>query len=113
MNSFNPMHSRSIYMVQCILTHPWWRCRATEIVLAPRKPRTVIDDNYIYGLLWQERVDIFIALLCAFLCTLSNLAAPVLSGYFIECLAGKQPMSLYPKVRFAFLYSVQILVNAE
>jgi hypothetical protein len=60
----------------------------------------VIDDSYIRGLLWQERVDISIALLCACLCTLSNLAAPVISGYFIECLAGQQPMSLYPKVRF-------------
>ena len=61
--------------------------------------RSAVDNQFILGLLWQERADVAIALLCALLCTVSNLAAPVISGYFIECLAGRQPMSLYPKVR--------------
>lgn len=61
--------------------------------------RSAVDNQFILGLLWQERTDVGIALLCALLCTVSNLAAPVISGYFIECLAGRQPMDLYPKVR--------------
>lgn len=61
--------------------------------------RTAIDNEYIRDLLWQQRGDLLVALACALLCTVSNLAAPVISGYFIEILAGRQPGSLYPKVR--------------
>ena len=59
----------------------------------------MLDNEYLWGLVWRERKDLSIALLCALLCTVSNLAAPVISGYFIEILAGRQPASLYPKVR--------------
>ena len=47
-----------------------------------------MDNHYLLGLLWQQRADVCIALVCAVLCTISNLAAPVISGYFIEILAG-------------------------
>jgi hypothetical protein len=75
-------------------------CRTIQSIIRS-KERTVIDNEYILGLLWQQRKDIAIALVCAVLCTISNLAAPVISGYFIEILAGRQPTSLYLKVRHA------------
>lgn len=61
--------------------------------------RSPIDDKYLWGLVWSERVNISIALICAITATCSNLASPVISGYLLEILAGRQPVELYPKVR--------------
>lgn len=62
------------------------------------RERSPLDNTYLRGLLWNERVNLVIAVVCAVLCTCSNLAAPVISGYLFEVLAGRQPAALYPKV---------------
>lgn len=66
---------------------------------AKHADRSPIDDRYLLGLVWSERVNIIIALVCAVTATCSNLASPVISGYLLEILAGRQPVELYPKVR--------------
>ena len=61
--------------------------------------RSAVDNQYIRGLVWAERKNLLIALICALICTCSNLAAPVIAGFLLEILAGRQPLELYPKVR--------------
>lgn len=61
-----------------------------------RKP---FDDQYIIGLVWQQKQKIGLALACLFVCTASNLAAPVLTGMLMELLVQQKPVEDYIRVR--------------
>lgn len=60
--------------------------------------RAPFDDEYILGLVLQHRGHLALAITSVLLCTVSNLAAPVLSGMLFELLVQGQPMGKYAKV---------------
>eukprot|EP00892_Ulva_mutabilis_P003325 jgi/Ulvmu1/1364/UM011_0092.1 len=82
-------------------------------VSASQADRSPIDDKYLWGLIWSERVNILIALACAVTATCSNLASPVISGYLLEILAGRQPVELYPTLlgAMAVMYTIEPLLG--
>jgi ABC-type bacteriocin/lantibiotic exporter with double-glycine peptidase domain len=53
------------------------------------------DDQYIIGLIWQQRSQIFLATACLLFCTASNLAAPVLTGMLMDTLVKQKPVEDY------------------
>ena len=61
-----------------------------------RKP---FDDEYIFGLVWQQKAKIVLAAACLVVCTTSNLAAPVLTGMLMELLVQQKPVEDYVRVR--------------
>lgn len=67
-------------------------------VARPRKLRGPFDNKYLWGLVWQQRSQLVIAVVCLVLCTTSNLAAPVLSGMLTETLMHNRPMEEYTQV---------------
>lgn len=68
-------------------------------LFVPNKRRAPFDNEYILGLLWQQRQHLAVAGVMLLLCTTSNLAAPVLSGILMEMLVHQQPMEKYGQVR--------------
>jgi len=62
------------------------------------KKRAPFDNEYMLGLVWQQRQRLFIAGLCLFICTASNLASPVLSGMLMETLVKNQPVEQFGKI---------------
>ncbi len=63
-----------------------------------KKQREPFDNEYILGLVWQQRKHVIIAALSLLFCTTSNLAAPVLSGMLLEALVQQRPLEHYLKV---------------
>lgn len=55
-------------------------------------------QEYILGLVWQQRKHLALACGMLLLCTASNLAAPVLSGMLMELLVQQKPIEEYAKV---------------
>ncbi len=68
-------------------------------VLRFKKQREPFDNEYIIGLIWQQRRHVWVAAATLCFCTASNLAAPVLSGMLLEALVQQKPVQEYAKVR--------------
>eukprot|EP00798_Chlamydomonas_sp_ICE-L_P020428 gene20428-27216_t len=60
--------------------------------------RAPFDTKYLAGLAWQQKGPLTLAAICVLFCTMSNLAAPVLSGMLVEMLVKQGPMESYAKV---------------
>lgn len=63
-----------------------------------KKQREPFDNEYILGLVWQQRKHVVIATLCLILCTASNLLSPVLSGMLVEALVQQKSIEEYCKI---------------
>ncbi|KAL6764943.1 P-loop containing nucleoside triphosphate hydrolase protein [Haematococcus lacustris] len=63
-----------------------------------KRQREPFDNEYILGLLWQQRGQLACAAVMLLLCTASNLGAPVLSGMLLEALVQQQPIQVYFKL---------------
>jgi len=63
-----------------------------------KRQREPFDNEYILGLVWQQRRHLALACGMLLLCTASNLAAPVLSGMLMELLVHQKPIEEYAKV---------------
>lgn len=60
--------------------------------------RAPLDNEYILGIVMQQKQHLLLATVTVLLCTASNLAAPVLSGMLFEHLVQQHPMERYAKV---------------
>jgi len=69
-----------------------------EVGKAGRRRRAAFDDEYLIGLVWGQRRQLAVGMVCLLLCTASNLAAPVLSGLLMETLVKQQPLEQYAKI---------------
>ncbi|WIA13363.1 hypothetical protein OEZ85_006944 [Tetradesmus obliquus] len=63
-----------------------------------RPKRAPLDNEYILGIALQHKQHLLVAAVTVVLCTVSNLAAPVLSGMLFEHLVQQHPMERYAKV---------------
>lgn len=70
----------------------------------PKQPRAPFDNEYLLGLVWQQKRHLIVATICVLVCTASNLAAPVLSGMLTEILIQQQPLEKYAKVFGVLLF---------
>jgi hypothetical protein len=75
--------------------------------------RYAFDDHYIWGLIRMETKPLLVSGLCLVLCTLSNLAAPVLSGQFLEAIVQQKPMEEIQKILsiMAFSYLLEPILT--
>ncbi|GAX74240.1 hypothetical protein CEUSTIGMA_g1689.t1 [Chlamydomonas eustigma] len=65
--------------------------------------RAPFDNEYIIGLIWQQRRQLAAATFCLLICTASNLAAPVLTGLLMETLVQQKPVEEYGKLLLILL----------
>ena len=57
-----------------------------------------MDNEYLWGIVLQQKQHLLLATVTVLLCTASNLAAPVLSGMLFEHLVQQNPMQKYAQV---------------
>ena len=84
-----------------------------ETVGRKTNERKAFDDQYIWGLIQLEWLPLLTAGCCLVLCTASNLAAPVLSGAFLEALVQQKPIEEIRTILFtmAISYAIEPLLT--